>query len=104
MNIKERNRRRELQRALKVEIKIYEYGWVQFREPTKQRLESFKFTQKILRTYRHDYRQFSFVRAEVNGYPNILVVKFAENQIDRISCQLLKNWDPRYSFIWQDEA
>lgn len=99
MTTKEIYKKKNAQRAVKVRIKVYDYGPTYFGEPTKYRLESLKFQTKTIRTYRRDSKQYSFVRCLINGKTVILVIKFEENQIERSSCVLLEKWDPRSSFI-----
>jgi hypothetical protein len=96
---KEINRRKNSQRAVKPKIKIYDYGGSYLGEPSKSKLESFQYQVVTLRTYRHDYRQFLFVRCQITGRIKIVVLRFAEDKINRLSCQLLEKWDSRYSFI-----
>lgn len=98
-NTKEINRRKNSQRAVKGKIKIYNYGLSPFGEPSQWRLELLQCKKVTLRTYRHDYRQFSFVKCLLNGQIKILVIKFESNKVERLSCQLLEKWDPRYSFV-----
>jgi hypothetical protein len=99
MTTKEKNKRKNDRRAVTRKIKVFNYGFVDFGEPSKSRLESMKFQTKIIRTYRRDYRQFSFVKCKLNELNVILVIRFEKNKVDRSSCQLLKNWDPRCQFI-----
>ncbi len=94
-----KNKRKNAQRALTGPIKIYDYGMTPLGEPSKSRLESLIFYTKTIRTYRHDYKKFFFVRALINGQSAIWVIKFEENQIDRSYCRLLQEWDKRHSFI-----
>jgi hypothetical protein len=99
MTKKEINRRKNGQRAVVAQVKIYDYGFANFSEPSKSRLESLRFKIEKIRTYRRDYDEFCFVKCKIGNLNVILVVKFEENQIERSSCQLLKKWDPRASFI-----
>lgn len=99
MTTKEINRKKNTQRAVIAEIKVYDYGLTFFGEPTKSRLESLTFQTKKIRTYRRDWKQYSFVSCILNKKMVILVVRFETNQIERLSCVLLENWDRRYRFI-----
>ena len=86
-------------RSITPEIKVFNYGFVDFGEPSELRLQSMEFQTKTIKTYRKDYHKFSFVRCKLNGLIETLVIGFEENRIERSSCQLLKNWDPRCYFL-----
>jgi len=83
---------------IKARVQIYTCGGAPLGEPTEQRLKQLKFTEKMLRTGRNDYRQFVFVSCRLNDLPAILVIKYAADKIERLSCQSLKNWDNQSSF------
>lgn len=61
---------------------------------TVARLVKLPKTEKVLETCRaRDYRSFFFVRTEISGGVETLVLKFDRNEKTRLSCQKLKDWD-----------
>lgn len=95
MNKQEINRKKNSQRAIRVNVKIYTCVNIILGEPSKTKIESWQFKTIKIKTYRHDYHTFTFVRCRMDYELKILVLKFEPNRIDRSLCQFLKKWDPR---------
>ncbi len=92
-----KTKRDEHRLILKTKIMVYDCGFAQLSEPSKARIQLLPHYQKVLKTYRFDYDEFVFVRCQINGEKSTLAIRFQPNQIERSSCQLLANWDPRAS-------
>ena len=98
MTAKEINRRKNGQRALKVRIKIHIISHP-LGKPTLSRLKLWPYKIIYIRTYRHNYRKFSFIACEADDQFRILVLKFETGDDSSLSSEMLKKWDPRVSII-----
>lgn len=94
MNTKEINLKKNLQRAIRVTIKVYDCGGTSLGEPSKSHIKTWNFKIFRFKTYRRDYRTFTFVRCRVHEESKILVLTFEPDGINRSSCVLMKSWDP----------
>ncbi len=88
-------------RKIRRTVRIYDYGSAYFGEPSKSQIESLPFKVSRIETIRRDYRSFSFVRCNLGGLFVIIVVNFEADGINRSSCQLMKKWDNKSSFIYE---
>ncbi len=88
-------------RKIRRTVRVYDYGSAYFGEPSKSQIEALPFKVIRIETIRRDYRSFSFVRCNLGGLFVILVVNFEADGVNRSSCQLMKKWDNKSSFIYE---
>ncbi len=106
MNIKTKQsiigkKQRVYNRQIRRSVRIFNYGPAYFGEPSKSQIESLPFEVYRIKTVRKDYRSFSFVRCKMAGIFVILVIRYGADGISRYSCQLMKKWDVKATFVFE---